>query len=256
MTCSHLIYCVVMFTWKNKCTNVFLHEFCTVSECCRWTKNSRGTSLRQIPGLLWTHLSLYCTNIVVYFDTKPAFTSKCVEGHGKAHWHLVVTGLLRGLTWGNGHLDKLFFVVFLQNTLLGCRRVFVIQRRLDGLDVFSTTQCSFCPFWQWLLLPFVPAFTSVVSLFDLWWIPSANGSVIFAVWQMFTLNKHEMYCNNIFYPVAVYDELTFFDTAVRSWISVLLKQFWRRNLFAPSWDTQLFTEFYRNLVSDAYSQKI
>lgn len=42
---------------------------------------------------------------------------------------------------------------------------------------------------------------------------SLNGSVIFcSQTELFTTNKHAMYCTNILYPVAVHDETTLFDT--------------------------------------------
>lgn len=45
--------------------------------------------------------------------------------------------------------------------------------------------------------------------------------------ELFTMNKHAMYCTNILYPVAVKDESTLFDTMKesythRSYISVFV----------------------------------
>lgn len=65
-------------------------------------------------------MSLYCTNIDVYFDNKAVYNSKCVEGHDMHNdndnlWHQEFWEVC---------LERLF----LQNALLGFRKVFHIQR--------------------------------------------------------------------------------------------------------------------------------
>lgn len=67
MTCSYLINCVVMFTWGGGGTNVFWHEFCTITECGRETRKRDTLTSNPNPGLVWTNVLCLCiVQILMY----------------------------------------------------------------------------------------------------------------------------------------------------------------------------------------------
>lgn len=56
-----------MFTWGGGGTNVFWHEFCTITECGRETRKRDTLTSNPNPGLVWTNVLCLCiVQILMY----------------------------------------------------------------------------------------------------------------------------------------------------------------------------------------------